>query len=60
MPNTRADEHAADTAWRRWMAACKTLSAAEHEGLPTALLQQLADDVIETRFSLDLIPVAAH
>ena len=58
MTSTQADEHIADVAWRRWVAACKTLSAAEHEGLPKVLLQQLADDVIASRFALDLIPVA--
>ena len=57
MENTRADELAADAAWRRWVVACKQLSAAEHEGLPASLLQQLADDVIESRFALDLIAV---
>jgi hypothetical protein len=57
MENTRVDERAADAAWRRWVASCKRLSAAEHEGLPAALLQQLADDVIESRFALDLIAV---
>ena len=42
MESTRVDERAADAAWRRWVLACKNLSAAEHEGLPAALLQQLA------------------